>query len=247
MLTSTFSFLPGVANERRIWRQDILTWDAFLAVSAVHGIGAGKKLFSDKLVRRAQHARRNDDHAFFTERIPASHHWRIVPETEKIAYLDIETDGNYGTITLVGIYDGTTTHQFVRHHNLDKRAVHQCLNGADIIVTFNGSSFDLPVIQRYFNDVVPDVVHVDVRHLAASVGLTGGLKTIERELGITRTKRHADAIRLWEQYQLSHNDNYLEQLLQYNEADVVNLEPLLAHCINEKRSEYDDVLPFDEL
>jgi hypothetical protein len=63
------------------------------------------------------------------------------------------------------------------------------------------------------------------------VGLTGGLKTIEGEVGIDRDRPDLsgrDAVRLWRQYERG-DDAALDTLVSYNREDTENLEALADH------------------
>ncbi|MCI4348018.1 MAG: ribonuclease H-like domain-containing protein, partial [Thermoplasmata archaeon] len=66
---------------------------------------------------------------------------------------------------------------------------------------------------------------------------TGGLKRIEKELGLgDRTGVEGiegiDAVRLWEDARRGVPGS-LEKLVNYNRADAVNLEPLLEFAVRE--------------
>ena len=52
------------------------------------------------------------------------------------------------------------------------------------LVTFNGIRFDTKFITREFPEIILPESHVDLRYLCRRVGLTGGQKAIENELGI---------------------------------------------------------------
>jgi uncharacterized protein YprB with RNaseH-like and TPR domain len=57
----------------------------------------------------------------------------------------------------------------------------------------------------------------------------GGLKAVERRLGIDRQLRDIDgwaAVRLWYEYVNNHDMHALSTLLNYNREDVVNLRLL---------------------
>jgi uncharacterized protein YprB with RNaseH-like and TPR domain len=100
-----------------------------------------------------------------------------------------------------------------------------------MIVTFNGGSFDLPVLKRSFRGLEMDQIHVDLCPLLRKLGYRGGLKRIEAELGITRPEGIAgltgfDAVILWRRYFGLHDHNALERLIAYNREDCVNLERL---------------------
>ena len=61
-----------------------------------------------------------------------------------------------------------------------------------------------------------------------SRNLRGGLKSVERQLGIKRKLKDVDgrgAVELWYEYEAG-NEGALSKLLKYNEEDLVNLEKL---------------------
>jgi len=158
--------------------------------------------------------------------------WRLYNQfREDAVFLDIETSGFYGDITIIGMYDGQDTKTMVRGHNLDKELLKKALSQYKLIITFNGASFDLPVIRRYFGDVVPAIPHIDLRHVCSKLDLHGGLKKIEKTLGIRRAEEvegitGEDAVYLWQQYKATGKQGYLETLVKYNEEDIVNLLPI---------------------
>ncbi|MBI3722213.1 MAG: ribonuclease H-like domain-containing protein, partial [Fimbriimonas ginsengisoli] len=100
-----------------------------------------------------------------------------------------------------------------------------------VIVTFAGWMFDLPVLERAFGGLRFDQIHVDLCPTLRQVGLRGGLKRIERELGVARDGEvdgltGLDAVRLWRRYKRFDDEAALQRLIAYNRADVVNLERL---------------------
>src|SRR4051812_1652638 len=73
--------------------------------------------------------------------------WRPFPEPSAEArYVDIETTGLAPSdpITLVGVSDGHGTLVLVRGQSLSARALGALLADARLLVTFNGTTFDLP-------------------------------------------------------------------------------------------------------
>lgn len=158
----------------------------------------------------------------------------------KRLYLDIETTGLdrvRDDMTVVGIYDGKEVIQLVRGINLGHEELECLLEEAEEIITFNGKSFDVPFIQRKFPSIIFDgIPHKDLMHIGWRAGLSGGLKTIERQLGISRGEElgGVDAIRLWRDYKENGNLSALDMLLEYNKDDVVNLKKL--ERILDKRS-----------
>jgi uncharacterized protein YprB with RNaseH-like and TPR domain len=132
----------------------------------------------------------------------------------------------------VGLYDGSTMRQFVLGHNL--MDFPEALADVDVLVTFNGTQFDLPVLRAYFPDLILPPLHLDLRFILARLGYRGGLKRIEPLFGITRAPDVAglngyDAVLLWERFQRG-DLTARKLLLQYNEEDVLNLEVLMEQA-----------------
>lgn len=236
MLTSTFIHVQGVgyATERRIWEMGALTWAQFLDMHPKLPLSTAKKAFILPQVEESVASLSDRNHAFFARAIPAKEHWRAVSEFGKeLAYLDIETTGcrRDDQITVIGLYDGFDMRTFIRGINLDEFPA--AVSQHRMLVTFFGSGFDLPVIRRTFPGLDLDQLHVDLCFLLRRLGLKGGLKCVESELGISRRPETEgldgfDAVRLWHEYRRG-SDEALELLLLYNQEDVINMETLLAH------------------
>ena len=236
MLTSTFIHVPGIGyvTERNIWEMGALTWAHFLDLHPKLSLSRAKKALILPRVQESISRLAAGDHAFFARTLPAKEHWRSVGEFgSEIAYLDIETTGCglYDQITVIGLYDGRDMRAFVRDVNL--REFPAAVSKFKILVTFFGSAFDLPFIRRAFPNLRLDQLHVDLCFLLRRLGLTGGLKRIEDQLGIARRPEvdglnGFDAVRLWNEYRRG-SDEALELLLLYNEEDVMNMEDLLAY------------------
>jgi uncharacterized protein YprB with RNaseH-like and TPR domain len=169
---------------------------------------------------------------YFEKRVPSRHKWRAFGDlADRALYLDIETTGLgvESDITVVGTYDGRTYRSFVLGQNLRDLQAH--LEGYPLVVTFNGATFDMPMIRAKFPCLSRNHVHVDLRYPLKSIGYSGGLKKIERSLGIARTDETKDldgydAVRLWRAYERG-SQQALELLVEYNREDVVNLGPLM--------------------
>ena len=145
------------------------------------------------------------------------------------AYLDIETAFD-GTISVIGMYrPDVGTIQLVGGGVRDL-SLYEALDGVQTLVTFNGSSFDLPVIRRrLYADLKRDFEHCDLLYVCRRRGLRGGLKRVETLLGIARATAGIsgwDAPRLWHRYEMNDDREALRTLLEYNREDVVNLAVL---------------------
>jgi uncharacterized protein YprB with RNaseH-like and TPR domain len=75
-------------------------------------------------------------------------------------------------------------------------------------------------------------------YLGWSVGLKGGLKSLEAQLGLSRdtdVKNGYQAVILWQKH-LKGSADSLNRLLEYNRADVLNL-PLLEEKLEARKVE----------
>ncbi len=240
MLRNTFLFLPKVkaTTEQNIWQQGIADWNAFVEAKKVKGFSAARKEAAHHKIHEFKTELWNENLNYLAKSIPQSEHWRLYDTfRDEAVFLDIETAGYYGSITVVGLYDGNETKTFIRGYNLDRSLLEKELQKYKLIVTFNGGSFDLPVIERFFG-LRMHKPHVDLRHVCAKIGLTGGLKAIEKQRGIKRAEdvegvSGSDAVYLWEQFKATKDTDYLNLLVKYNEEDIVNLKPLADHAVRE--------------
>jgi len=238
MLRQSFILLDSVRSrsEQRIWSQDIRDWNEFLAKSKVKGISSAKKEVHDQRIQLARKALVQEDADFFAKHVPFSDQWRLYNEFEdSTVFLDIETNGYYGGITVIGLYDGNDTKMFIRGFNLDKKLLEDELKKYKLLVTFNGASFDLPVIKRFFNLNI-EMPHMDMRFVCQKIGLNGGLKAIERSLNIRRREEvenivGEDAVYLWQMWKSTRKKEYLDKLIMYNEEDIINLKPLAKYAV----------------
>jgi uncharacterized protein len=142
--------------------------------------------------------------------------------------LDIETSRER-TITIIGIYrSGEGTMQLVAPQ-ITRAAMLEALDGVDRLFTYNGTGFDLPVIEKWLGVSLAKLVpHRDLMYDCWKKKLKGGLKGVERTLGIHRDTEGVNglqAMNLWTAYQGGDADA-LELLLRYNKEDCENLEIL---------------------
>lgn len=148
------------------------------------------------------------------------------------AYLDIETTFS-GSISVIGIYrHDRGTIQLVGGGVRDL-PLYEALEGVQTVVTFNGTSFDLPIIRKLlYADLKRDFEHCDLLYICRRRGLRGGLKKVEELVGIGRATAGItgwDAPRLWHRYEAIGDHAALRTLLDYNREDVVNLALLESH------------------
>lgn len=235
MLKHTFIHIPGVGEntERLLWRSNILCWEDYLRNS--HQVRLPRKVHStlsvfisfstDALLRRNIN--------FFKKFLPKRELWRVYSEFKnRTAFLDIETTGlgkGKDYVTVVGIFDGERVYFFVQGKNMQDFA--KAIKKYSVIVTYNGKQFDLPFLKTAFYGLDFPQAHIDLRYLLKRLGYWGGLKTIEKNLGIKRNRKvknlnGCDAVLLWNRY-LDGEPGALKLLLDYNREDAVNLKYLM--------------------
>jgi uncharacterized protein YprB with RNaseH-like and TPR domain len=236
MLTSTFVLLKGIgpATERRLWQDGVADWSAFLGRALITGISATRKGWYDEVLATAQSRLAGGSADFFRTCLKSRDHWRLFQTfRHRATYLDIETTGQssgQAVITVVGLYRNGRMTSLVRGENLTEDRLAEALEGTDLLVTFFGSAFDIPFLQQAFPRLNLQKPHFDLCFAARRLGLTGGLKYIEREMHIDREPEILgldgwDAVRLWYHWR-GGDEGALDLLLRYNAADTRNLEPL---------------------
>ncbi len=225
------SFIPvrgvGETTERRLWEQDVTHWDEFHPAAVGAKTGDRIEAFIDEARPRLD----ANDAAFFDQAFPSGERWRLYENfRENACFFDIETTGldhDRNKVTTVSFHrDGETT-TLVRGDDLTAENVRAQFDPADLLVTFNGARFDVPFLETSFGLDV-ETPHLDLMYTCGKLGLSGGLKPIEREIGIERDRPDIsgrDAVRLWHEHEAG-EDGSLETLVSYNREDAVNLRTL---------------------
>ncbi|UCC97021.1 MAG: ribonuclease H-like domain-containing protein [Phycisphaerales bacterium] len=157
------------------------------------------------------------------------------------AYIDIETTGlsrRHCELTVVGIAlekNGLCRIVQLLEAGLSDQKLLAALRGVDEIYSYNGSRFDLPFIKaRLGVDLKACFKHTDLMYDCWRNKLKGGLKAVERQLGIERRLKGVDgymAVKLWYDYVNKRDRQALATLLEYNREDIVNL-PVLRRKLN---------------
>ena len=232
MLQNTFLHIPyvGEKTEQQLWQHNIRSW---------HDVGMlNGQISNAEVIRKfsmlSKERFEKDDFAFFAQKLASKFHWRAYDEyKERTCFVDIETTGlskHRDDITVIGLYDGKESKTFINGINL--RAFEEEIQKYALIVTFNGALFDLPFIKAKFPSIVFDQFHVDLRFALKNLGYSGGLKNIERQVGIERESDVSgftglDAIRLWKKYKRQDDEKALNLLVKYCIEDIENLEYLM--------------------
>ena len=241
MLQHSFLHIQGIGpkTEYKLWERNICTWEE-LELALVAKTIKGERFLptlKDELARSWENLHKGNP-LFFTQKMPANQHWRLFAEfSSRAAYLDIETTGLGGPadhITTISLYDGKRLRYYVWGENLLEFIAD--IKNYDLIITYNGKSFDLPFIEWQFNTRISQA-HLDLRYVLNALGYRGGLKECEKQMGISRGDLEGvdgyTAVLLWQDYCRSGNVQALETLLAYNMEDTVNLEKLAFLAYNE--------------
>jgi uncharacterized protein YprB with RNaseH-like and TPR domain len=242
LLEHTFIHIPGIGpkTERHLWGHGILTWGHFL-----NSTDTPLPPARDALIRANLDASlaNRDNIRFFAERLAGADLWRVYEAFKDGAvYLDIETTGFYqgvDEITLIGLYDGHTVKTFIKGINLTEFELE--ITSYQLVITFNGSQFDLPFIRRQFPYISLPPAHIDLRFFLRRLGYRGGLKSIEKSCGLSRAREingmdGYDAVLLWRDYQWG-DEAALDRLILYNTADIVHLKPLMERGYQEMKTQ----------
>ncbi|MHC5068164.1 MAG: ribonuclease H-like domain-containing protein [Planctomycetota bacterium] len=244
MLTASFIFAPGMTEEmeRALWARGVTSW-ATLGKHPGEAEEAIGKARTQKLltaVNEAQAALDAGDGSWFANHWPSKESWRLwrgLCSPEQVALLDIETTGRtpgYDQITVIGLSDGSRERAFVADRPLNDDEVLSAfpdeIKPYRLLVTYNGIGFDVPFIEKHFRTqgfsfAIP---HIDLMWPARSLGLSGGLKDMEKQVGIARSgdiadMRGAEAITLWGAWKRGDRAAY-DKLVTYCKADCTNLK-----------------------
>ncbi|ACS80876.1 ribonuclease H-like domain-containing protein [Maridesulfovibrio salexigens] len=248
MLERTFCHLKGIGSttEAKIWQAGANSWNDILDGVATP-LSDAKMNELEKGCGESKQKLEAYDANWFADRLPASDQWRMYSHfRDNVAYIDIETTGTDAhscDITTIALWNGKEIKTYVQGKNLYD--FEEEIAKYPLIVSFNGKCFDVPFIEKYFGIKV-DAAHIDLRFVFRSLGITGGLKGIERYFGMDRGDAEGldgyFAVLLWNEYEMNGDERALETLLAYNVLDSVNLENLMIKGYNlhiERFSQHD--------
>ncbi len=241
MLRATFLHLSGVGpvTEAELWQSGFRDWRDLSERRERLAVSPATRERMEKELVSSEQALTERDVAWFARRLPNREHWRLFPTfAPETSFLDIETTGLSpygGIVTVVTVHGGNATRTFVAGDDLEELPAY--LGRFPVLVTFNGSRFDVPFLTASFPQMFVPPAHIDLRFLLYRLGLAGGLKRIEQRLGLgdrsgVEGVDGLEAVRLWQEYRRG-NASALDRLVRYNRADTVNLEPLLRFAVTE--------------
>ncbi len=230
MLNRSFCHFDGLSEsaEVMLWKNGVHDWcmfeergRQFLSQSKYESVVAQIPFARAALSSRLA--------AWFLDRLKSSLKMRVWQAfLEDATYLDVETTGlgPKDVITsIVTLRHGKVAY-FVRGINLE--AFLAQVREMSLLVTFNGASFDIPMIRRDLG-VSLQAGHLDLMHVGRSLGWRGGLKQVEAKLDlpwcVSERGDGLDAVKWWQDHQQG-DPAALPKLLKYNADDTLVLEHL---------------------
>lgn len=240
-IRSTFQHLHGIGEKREaeLWANGFKDWrDLRSGIPEQLELYKGEPSPIDSEIKQSEEALKAEDFHFFAERLPKRELHRVATSfPDKCVFLDIETTGlssYYDTVTLIGWSVGGEYFAEVAPADISKLIT--VLDQNQIVVTFNGSLFDLPFLSKHFSIDWSKYIHIDLRYLAKRVDLSGGQKKIELELNLLRDNSvndvdGAEAVALWFDYKEGSLEA-LRRLIRYNHADVEGMKRIFEEAIS---------------
>ncbi len=248
MLTETFIHVHEIGQDREkaLWRAGFCNWWDVMS-AADSDIPPGVPLsYLRRTVEQSVVALGEGDWGYFREGLKG-HYWRalsLLPggsgnsssgRSLRVLALDIETEGiskEINGVTAVGVCGdatGMAPLALLPASRSFRDELFGVLEETDLLVTYNGTQFDVPFLQAqpFLRGIPVPPLHVDLRFLFSSLGITGGLKRVQVQMGYQREGALADvdgymAVLLWQEH-LRRVPGALDTLVRYCLEDVVVL------------------------
>jgi len=237
-LENSFILAPGIGEktEQKLWKNNVTHWDK---VSKANFIGSTRRETLEGFLKKARKNLKVGNSYFFGDKLPNKSLWRAYRNFEENAcFFDIETTGldkSRNKVTTIAFHRNGETRTLIRGQNLTRENIQREISNSSMLVTFNGKKFDQPFLEHSF-DLDIDTPHLDLMYPCKRIGLSGGLKKIEKQIGIDRDLGDIDgreAVRLWKKYENKNNEDALDKLVEYNGYDARNLQEL-AEIIHQR-------------
>ena len=241
MITATFQLAPGLGPRRELglWQAGVGHWQEY--GSSISGLPEAANAKLQRMLGDAATAYAAGDVDGLAAMLPAREHWRLLRAFgADAAYLDIETSDDvvgFAGISAIGILDRRGPRLLLAGRDLERFP--EVARGWSMLVTFNGLSFDVPILRRAFPEWEPPIAHIDLRHVLGRLGHEGGLKAIERRLTALHLSRPAHLAGLdgsdtgWLFRRGRDGDREaLRTFAEYNLYDAINLRTLAAYAYN---------------
>ncbi len=222
MISEAFLHCKGIGPVKleQLKKRGIRNWNDALSKHA--DIPFSDAIVTDLLeeVMRSKKAFEAHDIHYLAHTFAPQDQWRILGHFfHKASFFDIETSGltYYDSITLIVCYHKGKLYEFVADENLDGFLT--LLDEIELLISFNGASFDVPRTLDAFHIPELPCPHIDLRWLCYHDERRGGLKSIAHSMGCKRPPDlnevdGADAITLWHEWKYSQNQESRSLLIR---------------------------------
>lgn len=145
-------------------------------------------------------------------------------------------------ISVVCTYDSETG-EYQSYLQEDLHKLWPVLERADILITFNGDHFDIPLLNKYYSGDLTKIKSLDLlKEVRKSLGFRVGLDNIaSATLGRGKTAHGLEAIEWWKKGEV-------EKIIKYCLADVEVTKEVYEYAVNNKKLKYkegDQIIEFD--
>ncbi len=159
-------------------------------------------------------------------------------------FLDIETkntfqevgkaDPTFLDISVVCIYDSETG-QYTSYLQEDFPKLWPILEKADVLVTFNGDHFDLPLLNKYYSGDLMRLKSLDLlKEVRKSLGHRIGLGNIaQATFGIGKSGHGLEAVEWWKKGEI-------EKIIKYCIDDVKITKDVYDYAVEHKKLKFMD-------
>lgn len=137
-------------------------------------------------------------------------------------------------ISVVCIHDSFTD-QYTSYLQEDFGKLWPILEQADMLITFNGDHFDIPLLNKYYSGDLTKIKSLDLLvEIKNSLGRRIKLDTIaEATLGINKSGHGLEAVQWWK-------DGEIDKIIKYCIEDVKITKQLYDYAIENNKLKYKD-------
>lgn len=169
----------------------------------------------------------------------------------KKIFLDIETRNTFQEvgkaepemldISVVCIYD-SETEQYSSYLQEDLSKLWPTLEKAEMLVTFNGDHFDIPLLNKYYNGDLTKIKSLDIlKEIKNSLGHRVGLGLVaQATLGISKSGHGLEAIEWWKKGEI-------DKIIKYCIDDVKITKDIYEYALKYKKLKFKDGLEIRDI
>ena len=145
-------------------------------------------------------------------------------------------------ISVVCTYDSETG-EYQSYLQEDLHKLWPVLERADMLITFNGEHFDIPLLNKYYSGDLTKIKSLDLlKEVKKALGFRIGLDNIaSATLGKGKTAHGLEAIEWWKKGEV-------EKIIKYCLADVEVTKDVYEYALNNKKLKYkegDQIVEFN--